>query len=74
LIHLRDAVEAFYRDSEVTDDLLGLRNAVQTAIVVAHAAWQNRQSRGAHYRDDAVEGVASNFGTSPEARAPHGEF
>jgi len=38
--------------------LIGLRNAVEAALVIARAAQHNRQSRGAHFRIDA----ASNEG------------
>ena len=31
----------------------GLRNLAQAAWVVTRAAWHNRQSRGAHFREDA---------------------
>jgi succinate dehydrogenase/fumarate reductase flavoprotein subunit len=29
-----------------------LRNGVQTALAIHHAASENRVSRGTHYRDD----------------------
>ncbi len=41
----------FYRTTRLTDALIGLRNAVQTALLIATAAWQNPHSRGAHYRE-----------------------
>lgn len=44
-------IERFYRKTRPTDELIGLRNAARTAIVVADAAWQNRNSMGAHYRE-----------------------
>jgi L-aspartate oxidase len=43
-------VERFYRRARMTDGLVGLRNAVRTAIVVAQAAWENKRSMGCHYR------------------------
>lgn len=52
LRHLWLEIEDFYRKTRLTDGLIGLRNAVQAALVVAMAAQQNRVSRGAHYRDD----------------------
>ncbi len=61
LDHLWDAIEMFYRTSRVTDDLIGLRNMAQTACVVAHAAWQNRSSRGVHYREDSREVTSTNL-------------
>lgn len=48
---LESEIERFYRSRALTDDLLGLRNAVRAAIVVANAAWANRQSVGCHYRE-----------------------
>ena len=52
LRHLETEIEDFYRNSKVTVELLGLRNAVRTAVIVAMAAWENKQSVGCHYRED----------------------
>jgi L-aspartate oxidase len=46
-------IEEFYRKTRLTDGLIGLRNSIQTALVVARSARQNRSSRGCHYRDDS---------------------
>jgi aspartate oxidase len=35
----------------MTDQLLGLRNAVRVALIVTLAAWSNPESRGCHYRE-----------------------
>ena len=51
LRHLETEIEQFYRVSSLTDDLIGLRNAVRTAIIVAMAAWENKTSMGCHYRE-----------------------
>jgi L-aspartate oxidase len=51
LRHLETEIERFYRKSKVTDELIGLRNAVRSAVIVAQAAWSNRHSIGAHYRE-----------------------
>ena len=48
---LESEIERFYRSQALTDDLVGLRNAVRAAIIVAHAAWANRQGVGCHYRE-----------------------
>jgi L-aspartate oxidase len=48
---LETEIEQFYRVTQVTDELIGLRNAVRTAVIVAGAAWANRVSVGAHYRE-----------------------
>jgi L-aspartate oxidase len=42
----------FYEKAKLTDDLLGLRNGVQTALAVLFAAMENHESRGCHYRID----------------------
>ncbi len=51
LVHLESEIETFYRRSQLSDGLIGLRNAVRTAHMVALAAWQNTESAGAHYRE-----------------------
>jgi len=55
LRHLQNEVETFYQRTKLSDGLIGLRNAVEVALIVARAAYHNRQSRGSHYRVDAVE-------------------
>ncbi len=55
LRHLQNEIEMFYRKTRLSDGLIGLRNAVEVALLVAEAAYHNRQSRGCHYRTDAVE-------------------
>lgn len=50
LRQLETEIERFYRVSKVTDELIGLRNAVRSAVIVAAAAWENKQSLGCHYR------------------------
>ncbi len=51
LRHLETEIERFYRSSKLTDGLIGLRNAVRTAVIVTMAAWENKQSMGCHYRE-----------------------
>ena len=51
LRHLESEIERFYRVARVTDELIGLRNAVRSAVIVAQAAWENKQSIGCHYRE-----------------------
>ncbi|KAA3640124.1 MAG: L-aspartate oxidase [Proteobacteria bacterium] len=53
LRHLESDIEQFYRNYQVSDGLIGLRNAVRTAIVVTLAAWSNTDSIGCHYREDS---------------------
>lgn len=54
LRHLWNEIETFYRTTKLSDGLIGLRNAVEVALIVAQAARHNRQSRGCHYRADSV--------------------
>jgi len=52
LRHLEVEIENFYRRSWLTDSIIGLRNAVRTAIIVTTSAWENRRSTGCHYREN----------------------
>jgi L-aspartate oxidase len=52
LRHLRSEIDKFYHTAKLSDPLIGLRNSVQAALTVASAAWENRNSRGCHYRED----------------------
>jgi L-aspartate oxidase len=54
LRHLQNEIETFYRTTKLGDGLIGLRNAVEAALIVAQSAQHNRQSRGCHYRVDSV--------------------
>jgi L-aspartate oxidase len=49
-LHLE--IGRFYARSELSDALIGLRNGVQTSLVVLLAALEARESRGCHYRAD----------------------
>jgi len=51
LRRLEEDIEQFYRNNRVTDALIGLRNAVRTAIIVTLSAWSNDHSLGCHYRE-----------------------
>ena len=54
LRHLWNEIETFYRTTKLDDGLIGLRNAVEVALIVAQAALHNRQSRGCHFRQDSA--------------------
>jgi L-aspartate oxidase len=54
LRHLWNEIETFYRTTKLSDGLIGLRNAVEVSLIIAQAAFHNRQSRGCHYREDSV--------------------
>ena len=45
-------IERFYQRVRPSDELIGLRNAVRAAIIVANAAWRNKESMGCHYREE----------------------
>jgi L-aspartate oxidase len=53
LRHLQNEIDTFYRASRLSDGLIGLRNAVEAALIVAQSARHNRRSRGCHYRVDS---------------------
>jgi L-aspartate oxidase len=59
LAELREEIENFYRRGTMSDELLGLRNGVQTALAIHRAASDNRVSRGTHYRENGVEAEPS---------------
>ena len=46
---LESQIEAFYRETRITDSLIGLRNAVRSALIITTAAWANKNSIGCHY-------------------------
>jgi L-aspartate oxidase len=51
LRNLETEIEQFYRSTRLADGVIGLRNAVRTAVIVAAAAWENKTSMGCHYRE-----------------------
>lgn len=57
LLELREGIQAFYRDCRPARELVELRNAVQSALLVVHAATLNPESRGCHFvqSDDTAE-------------------
>ena len=48
LLELREEIQSFYRDCRLSPQLVELRNAVQTALLVVHAAALNPRSKGCH--------------------------
>jgi len=54
LLELREDIQAFYRDCRLTTELIELRSAVQTALLVVHAASLNRTTKGCHYVQDEM--------------------
>jgi L-aspartate oxidase len=55
LRHIWLDIEEFYRKTRLNDGLIGLRNSVQVALIVAQAAHRNKVSRGSHYREDSLD-------------------
>jgi L-aspartate oxidase len=51
---LRGEIEDFYRRGTMSDELLGLRNGIQTALAIHRAASDNRVSKGTHYRENGA--------------------
>jgi len=49
LLEAQEEIRSFYRGCRVTPELVELRNAVRTALLVVHAASLNPRSKGAHY-------------------------
>lgn len=60
LRHLETEIERFYRISQMTDGLIGLRNGVRTAVIVTQAALANKESMGCHYREDKDQLVVNS--------------
>jgi L-aspartate oxidase len=52
LRNLQVDITRFYGSTKLSHDLIGLRNAVQAALIIAQAAWENKVSQGCHYRED----------------------
>jgi len=50
LRELQWEIDQFYERVELTRELIGLRNGVLTALLIAQAAWRSRASRGCHFR------------------------
>ena len=55
LRHLWWEVEEFYRKAKITRQLIELRNGILVGLVVARAAFRNRESRGCHFRKDTQQ-------------------
>lgn len=50
LRELQWEIDSFYEKAALTSDLIGLRNGVLTALLIAQGAWRNKHSLGCHYR------------------------
>lgn len=52
LKNLRDTINDFYQNNLFNKDVIELRNAVQTALIIVRSAIKNKRSLGTHYRTD----------------------
>lgn len=52
LLELREEIQNFYHDCRLNRELIELRSAVQTALLVVHAATLNPVSKGCHFMAD----------------------
>lgn len=50
LQQLQWEIDSFYEKAELTDELIGLRNGILTALLITQGAWRNKHSLGCHYR------------------------
>jgi L-aspartate oxidase len=48
-IELQDEISKFYKNAQLHDELIGLRNGVEVAFMVLNASMRNRQSVGCFY-------------------------
>ena len=67
LSELQIEIENFYRRGSMSDELVGLRNGVQTALAIQRAAADNRVSRGAHYREEEGSFQPSAVSSRPKS-------
>jgi len=50
LQELKWEIDSFYEKAKLTPELLGLRNGIQTALLVTQGAVRNKRSLGCHFR------------------------
>lgn len=50
LQELKWEIESFYEKGKLTEELLSLRNGIQTAVLITQGAMRNKSSLGCHYR------------------------
>ncbi|MBN1440124.1 MAG: FAD-dependent oxidoreductase [Anaerolineales bacterium] len=55
LYHLNEEIEGFYRTTQLSDALIGLRHSIHAALVVAGAAKLNRTAIGCHFLEDGKQ-------------------
>ncbi len=70
LLGLREEIQTFYSHCRLTRELIELRNAVQTALLVVHAAGLNPVSKGCHFVVDDEPDAGGLPGQSSAGRGP----
>ena len=65
---LRQEIQEFYSNYEVTSDLLELRNLVDVAEIIIRSALQRKESRGLHYSLDYPKPLPRAFDTLMSAK------
>jgi L-aspartate oxidase len=51
-IELNEEIDKFYKNAQLHDELIGLRNAVEVAFMVLNASLRNKTSVGCFYREN----------------------
>ena len=69
---LQEEIHEYYANFRVSNDLLELRNLVQTADLIVRSAFARKESRGLHYSRDYPKllPVACNTVLQPEELRP----
>lgn len=55
LLELKSEIDEFYANCTLTKELLNLRNAIQTSLLVIYAASKNKKSSGCHFREEGLD-------------------
>jgi hypothetical protein len=50
MFNLREDIEDFYKQAKLTDELIGLRNAVEISLVIIEQSMKNNTSVGCFYK------------------------
>lgn len=74
LTFMHTNIEGTYRSSPISDELVGLRNIAQVALLVTRAALQNTQSLGCHYRVSDDRAAHIQYSTSNHQRGDHAGY
>jgi len=50
MLEMKEEVEKFYKDAELSDELIGLKNAVEVSLMVIQSSMRNQESVGTFYK------------------------